>query len=421
MSSFIEEYQVAEEIYTVKLILMRAVIISFLFLTAASSMVSAETKTFIKEYTYHASDFDSKMTSRAIALEQVKRLLLEEVGTYLSSETDIKNFQLTRDKITTLSAGVVQTEIIAERWDGLTYAMKAKISLDPQEVIKLIEGLKNNAQKSKELEETNRKIDEVLRKIRELQNDNAAGRPAIARQTEYSKAVTELNAKEWMDKGVALMTIEKYPAALDAFARATEIDPSNAWTHINRGWAMNSIGDYQQAVKEFNIAADIDPKNAWIYVHRGLAYNGLGDFRQGIIDADKAINLDGTIPFGYISRGWAYVGLGNYRQAVAELDRAAQLEPRNPFIYTTRMWAHNALGNARQANEDLDKSIELAPNNSFMQYGAATFYVLANQKERALEALGRSIQFNSTLKQRVKMDKNFQSLWNDDAFRKMAE
>ena len=41
---------------------------------------SAENKTFLKEYTYLASDIDSKVSSRAIAPEQVKRALLE--GSY---------------------------------------------------------------------------------------------------------------------------------------------------------------------------------------------------------------------------------------------------------------------------------------------------------------------------------------------------
>ncbi len=401
--------------------LMRIILISFLLVIYIPNLTFAETKTFIKDYTYQASDFDSKMSSRTIALEQVKRLLLEEVGTYLSSETDVKNFQLTRDRITTLSAGVVQTEILTEKWDGKTYYMKAKISLDPQEVTKLIGGLRSNSQKNRELEETNRKVDEALKRIQELKDELTAGQHSEKKENEYSKAVAELKSKEWMDKGVALMTAENYPAALDAFAKATEINPGNAWGHINRGWAMNALGDYQQAVKEFNTAADIDPKNVWLYVHRGLSYNALGDFRQAMVDADKALNLDGNISFGYISRGWAYVGLGNYRQAIVELDKASQLEPKNPFIYSTRMWAHNALGNTRQAQEDLGRSIELAPNNSLMQYNAATFYALTGEKGKALEALGNSIRFNSTLKQRAKIDKNLQSLWNDAGFRKIVD
>src|SRR5271157_978565 len=107
-------------------------IIAVLFLSSFSHAL-AETKTFIKEYTYQASDFDSKMSSRTIALEQVKRLLLEEVGTYLISETEVKDFQLAKDKITTLTAGMVQTEILNEKWDGRTYYLKAKMSIPPQD------------------------------------------------------------------------------------------------------------------------------------------------------------------------------------------------------------------------------------------------------------------------------------------------
>jgi hypothetical protein len=44
---------------------------------------SAKVVTFEKEYTYQASEIDSKVTSRAIAVEQVKRLVLEELGVYL--------------------------------------------------------------------------------------------------------------------------------------------------------------------------------------------------------------------------------------------------------------------------------------------------------------------------------------------------
>ncbi|TAN43537.1 MAG: hypothetical protein EPN22_09960 [Nitrospirae bacterium] len=60
-----------------------------LFLLIAAP-VFAEKVTFTKEYTYQASEFDSKSSSRILALEQVKRLILEEVGTFLNSETEVK-------------------------------------------------------------------------------------------------------------------------------------------------------------------------------------------------------------------------------------------------------------------------------------------------------------------------------------------
>ena len=90
----------------------RLILFSFLFLFFIPHHISAETKTFIKEYTYEASEDDSRNSSRVTAMREVKRLLLEELGTYLESITKVRNFQLTKDQITSLTAGIVKTEIV---------------------------------------------------------------------------------------------------------------------------------------------------------------------------------------------------------------------------------------------------------------------------------------------------------------------
>ena len=94
--------------------LARIIFLSFLFLLFSPHLASAETKTFIKEYTYRASEDDSRNSSRVTAMREVKRLLLEELGTYLESITEVKNFQLTKDQITSLTAGIVRAEIVDE-------------------------------------------------------------------------------------------------------------------------------------------------------------------------------------------------------------------------------------------------------------------------------------------------------------------
>jgi len=66
--------------------------IALVFFFVMANLAFAETKVFVEEYTYQASEADSKMSSRTIAFEQVKRLLLEKLGTYLEGETEVKNF-----------------------------------------------------------------------------------------------------------------------------------------------------------------------------------------------------------------------------------------------------------------------------------------------------------------------------------------
>lgn len=80
---------------------------AFVLIAGAAQTTLAAEKVFIKEYTYQASEIDSKVTSRAQALEQAKRLVLEELGTYLMSKTEVRDFAITSDKITVLTAGIV--------------------------------------------------------------------------------------------------------------------------------------------------------------------------------------------------------------------------------------------------------------------------------------------------------------------------
>jgi len=402
-------------------ILTRIVLFSSLFVLFVPNLTSAESKTFIKEYTYQASDFDSKISSRTIALEQVKRLLLEEVGTYLISETAVKDFQVTKDNVTALTGGIVQTEILSEKWDGKTYYLKAKMTVSPDEVMKFLEGMKENSQKNRELEETNRRVEEALKKIKKMQDDLAVGHLAENKQQEYSKVVDELKAKEWIDKGVAMMNGENYEGALVAFTNAADANPQSPWAFIDKGWALNNVGDFHQALKEVDRAAALDTLNPWIYVNRGTSQNSLGDYRQGLMDAEKAIKLDANISWAYINRGWAYSGLGNFVEALADLTKAAQLEPQNAYTYSSRVWAHNGLGNNRQALVDVKKSIDLAPNNSWIRWNAAAYYALAGDKATALAELGKAVRLNSSLKQKAKIDKSFQSLWNDADFKKLVE
>ena len=103
----------------------------------AISNVHAET--YIREYTYSASEADSKITSRAIALDQVKSILLQEIGTHIRQTVNITkdgsgNTYASED-IEAITAGLTKVDIIEEKWDGSTYYLKAEIVTDPKRVL----------------------------------------------------------------------------------------------------------------------------------------------------------------------------------------------------------------------------------------------------------------------------------------------
>ncbi len=208
------------------------IIVVCLSLRVFPSPAIAETKTFLKEYTYQASEFDSKASSRILALEQVKRLLLEELGTYLISETEVKNFQMTKDQITVFTAGIVRAEVIDEKWDGKTYYLKAKITADPKDVSKAVDDHRQDKQKTKELEEVSRKANEQAKEMARLKKELGVGKIDSSKLSDkvdtktiqqYNSIVKKLSANDWLAKGLML---DSSKAAIEAYDKAIELDPS---------------------------------------------------------------------------------------------------------------------------------------------------------------------------------------------------
>jgi hypothetical protein len=133
----------------------------FLILGPVNSSISSG-MTYQRDYSYQASESDSKISCRTIALEQVKRLLLEELGSYLVSNTEVKNYQLSQDQVVAITAGIVRTEVLNEQWDGKTYYIVAKVTTDPGQVAKAIDDLRKDKQSLSEMEEIKKRTEELL-------------------------------------------------------------------------------------------------------------------------------------------------------------------------------------------------------------------------------------------------------------------
>jgi TPR repeat protein len=131
-----------------------------------SNIVIAAEQIYLREYTYQASEADSKISARAIALQEVKRILLSELGTHVSSlvkqQSSSDGTQLGTEQIETLSAGVTRVEILDEKWNGVVYVLKAQIKADPADVLKSLHKMLDADKKQKKISQ----LDGDLSKIR---------------------------------------------------------------------------------------------------------------------------------------------------------------------------------------------------------------------------------------------------------------
>jgi tetratricopeptide (TPR) repeat protein len=359
--------------------------IALLFFFPVLDSAFAETKVFVEEYTYQASEADSKLSSRVIALEHVKRLLLEKLGTYLESETEVKHFLLTKDQIVTLTAGIVTAEIIDEKWDGKTYYLRAKITADPKGVTHSIDKLRQDRQKTKELEETRKRAIEASREIEKLKTEIGIIKNDKERQEEYRKAVDKLDANAWFEKGVQFLILENLEETINAFNKVIELDPRIAGAYVFRGIAYGSLGNMQRAIKDYDNAINIDPKLAPAYSMRGISYGRLGIYRQAVKDCDIAIELDPKLAISYYNRGAINVALDKYQRALMDFNMAIEIDPKFAAAYSGRGAAYRFLGDYQQALRNSDIAIGLDPKDQLSYYNKGLIYEKLGNFQLAIE------------------------------------
>ena len=109
---------------------------------------AGEVKEFVREYTYNASENDSKVSARKAAMQQLQSLLIQEVGVQIHSSFD-QTEELNGDEFNrkvqanykTFAQALTKTKILEQKWDGENFYLKARIKVDTDnltEQIKLV-------------------------------------------------------------------------------------------------------------------------------------------------------------------------------------------------------------------------------------------------------------------------------------------
>ena len=119
--------------------------ITFLVFMLLSLASQADVKEFTREYTYSASENDSKVSARKAALVQLQSLVIQEVGVQVQSsfsnqETlDGDDFsRKVQANHETFAQALTKTKILKEQWNGETFYIKAKITVDTDNLVEKI-------------------------------------------------------------------------------------------------------------------------------------------------------------------------------------------------------------------------------------------------------------------------------------------
>jgi len=151
---------------------MRLFAIGFIIFGLVIS-AAAKPQEFTREYEYIASEKDSKVSARENATEQMRAMLLREIGEVVIAEQKMESassgnrfiYDNYSEKITAVAASMVKMEILTENWTGAKYFIRAKIVVDPSEVSKRANEVLLNHKEMKTLQDKNREISQQVEKL----------------------------------------------------------------------------------------------------------------------------------------------------------------------------------------------------------------------------------------------------------------
>jgi tetratricopeptide (TPR) repeat protein len=304
----------------------------------------AEIKVFEAESTYVLGGNDSKADGRRIATQEAQRKALERAGTYLAGFTQVKEFRLTKDQVMAYTAGIVETEIIADETRGTVdhpeLYVKARCRVDTDLLVQQI-GRYRESEELGELLETAAKEKEALRKERDaLQKQLAGEQDKIKAEVTQKKLDSVLtNEESFDDTSRAWIRLSpridfyggkesrqeipaaEIEAATAALQKAVARNPGNVRARILLASVHDQRQDYAAAEEELSAALQRVPNNALVHLRLGIVLREQGKLQEALREFRVIEHKRPNMPQMLFQTGLTHEAGGNCRLAVAYMKR----------------------------------------------------------------------------------------------------
>ncbi|MEG4347204.1 tetratricopeptide repeat protein [Microcoleus sp. A003_D6] len=202
-------------------------------------------------------------------------------------------------------------------------------------------------------------------------------------------------AKDWVQKGRCLNSLERYDEALESYDRALKLDANNQLAWANRGYVLNKIKRYEEALVSYERAIQLDTNYLWAWANRGSVLYNLKRYDEALASYDREIELDANNQLAWALRGYLLYNLKRYNEALVSYDREIELDANNQLAWANRGYVLNDLKRYEEALESYDMALKLDANNQ--SAWALRGYVLYNLQryDEALEAYDMALKLDA--------------------------
>ncbi len=215
-------------------------------------------------------------------------------------------------------------------------------------------------------------------------------------RTDYARLTRAIDqgpftAKNYFDRGRALMQEQDYYLAFSDFDRALRLDPAYDMAYVRRGQLYVLKGDLDHALEDFDKAIALNPANALAYLQGSTVFLAMRQDGQALDWLKKAQEADASLGGIYFQRGLIYDRQGQYQKAVDEYTKGLPLYRDLKSLYERRAVSYEALKNYDKAEDDFQKSIQEDPYDLRLLNELGTLYLKKGNDEMAMTIFNKII------------------------------
>lgn len=215
--------------------------------------------------------------------------------------------------------------------------------------------------------------------------------------------------------------LELKKATLIAQSRnVTEEDTKKAQEEFSKGLTLISIRRYADAISHLDSAINLNPTYSEAYNYKGICYTQVGNYMEAIKSVDNAIAIKKDYKEAYLTKGMALFSMARHAEAVSQYKEAIDLDKTCFDAYYNIGNSLMLLDKKEDAIKAFSKAIEINPKYAPSYYNRACAYVNLEQNEKSLDDIEYALKLDSSFKDMIRTDPDFNKIKQIERFNKVV-
>lgn len=207
----------------------------------------------------------------------------------------------------------------------------------------------------------------------------------------------EMNAAEWLNKGLSLKNLGRFSDAQICYDKALELNPapdtsSLAWS--NKGSCFLTAGRVTESIESLDKAIELNPKNEKAWSNKGFALHQSNRFQEALACYDKAIESLPNFAIAWNNKAFTSLAIRDYDRVIQSADQALKFDPRLDAAWINKGAAFYARGLLKEALACYDKALEINPRGSVSWYNKGLCLTDLQLHREAVAVFDRAIEIN---------------------------